>query len=375
MQVLIIDDDPSLRDVLQSLLQSAGYAVTAAANGADGVRIALAIRPAIIFCDIQMPGMGGYEVVRELKKHARTKDTPLIFTSALNAQDSRPYAMSLGATGYIEKPFKQDDIVRAITTYVKAAPAATAAETQATGAVAKSSAPGHPTTHTPTNDDSLDEIPSPVESAVVGIERIEASIHRLTTEEICDSLSIVRGKAEEFSDPSRKLFQIYELERIKSLPSKPQWLFDDIVSAAKAVASRLASEAGRKEDLRFSCAGGEIALPESLLRIALGEIIDNAFRYSLKGDTVTVTGFLSSNRYAINVTDQGRGMTAEEAANTAFFKKFGRDPFGRRHGLGLTLTRLIAEVSGGALVIQPAGLESKGLEVTLSIPLVDADQA
>lgn len=103
--VLIVDDTPTNIDVLVELLSEA-YEVKVAINGERALKIAFSDSPPdIILLDIMMPGMDGFEVIKELKKNLRTEKIPVIFVTAAGEVQSEEEGLELGAVDYILKPY------------------------------------------------------------------------------------------------------------------------------------------------------------------------------------------------------------------------------------------------------------------------------
>jgi two-component system NtrC family response regulator len=107
-KILIIDDDPSLRRVLEYNLQQEGYDVYAAESGEEGVRALSDFIPELLITDLKMPGMDGFSVLREVKE--RSADTLVIIITAFGAIETAVEAMKLGAYDYITKPFNRDEL-------------------------------------------------------------------------------------------------------------------------------------------------------------------------------------------------------------------------------------------------------------------------
>ncbi len=112
--VLVIDDDPSARDLLQRFLNREGYQVYSAATGADGVRLAQEIFPDVITLDVMMPGMDGWAVLSELKSDERLARIPVIMLSMV---DNRELGYALGATDYMLKPVNRDRLLQLLTRF------------------------------------------------------------------------------------------------------------------------------------------------------------------------------------------------------------------------------------------------------------------
>ncbi len=106
--ILIIDDDVSLRRVLEYHLQEAGYEVTTAASGEEGLARFGELAPQLVICDMQMPGMDGLQVLHAIKQ--RSAETPVIIITAFGSVDVAVQAMKQGAYDYIAKPFNRDEL-------------------------------------------------------------------------------------------------------------------------------------------------------------------------------------------------------------------------------------------------------------------------
>jgi two-component system NtrC family response regulator len=106
--ILIIDDDTSLRRVLEYNLQEVGYAVGTAASGEEGLRLFDEVAPALVITDMQMPGMDGMQVLKAIKE--RSPETLVIMITAFGTVDIAVAAMKAGAYDYITKPFNRDEL-------------------------------------------------------------------------------------------------------------------------------------------------------------------------------------------------------------------------------------------------------------------------
>lgn len=114
LRLLVIEDDDAMRDVLCQLLEHAGHQVLAAPNGAEGIRLARCEQPEVIFCDVNMPGLSGHEVLRCLQDGIETRHIPFIFLTGCLEKESIRIGMAGGASEYISKPFQVDELTEAI---------------------------------------------------------------------------------------------------------------------------------------------------------------------------------------------------------------------------------------------------------------------
>ncbi|MBX3363656.1 MAG: diguanylate cyclase [Phycisphaeraceae bacterium] len=103
--ILVIDDSPDVHRLLGARLKSEPIDLICAADGAMGLRMARELRPTVILLDIDMPGMDGFEVLRQLKDDTPTHDIPVIMLTGMQSPQDKVTAFDLGAVDYICKPF------------------------------------------------------------------------------------------------------------------------------------------------------------------------------------------------------------------------------------------------------------------------------
>ncbi len=112
--VLVIDDDPAVRELMQRYLDRDGFLAVTAANGHEGLRLARQVRPVAITLDVLMPGLGGWDVLTALKADPATADIPVIM---LTITDERSLGQSLGAAEYLNKPIDRDRLAGVLGKY------------------------------------------------------------------------------------------------------------------------------------------------------------------------------------------------------------------------------------------------------------------
>lgn len=112
--ILLIEDDRALRENTEELLELSGYSMITAPNGKIGIQMAKEKLPDIIVCDIMMPEVDGYGVLKDLSSDESTKHIPFIFLSAKTEHKEIRRGMDLGADDYLTKPFEEEDLINAI---------------------------------------------------------------------------------------------------------------------------------------------------------------------------------------------------------------------------------------------------------------------
>src|ERR1017187_9426882 len=113
-KILVIDDEESFRQVILKFLAKQGFEAVPAADGQTGVRVAAEMLPDLIVCDLNMPGMDGYEVLATLRRDPKLADIPLIFLTGQSQPSQVRQGMSLGADDYLTKPVNPVDLISAI---------------------------------------------------------------------------------------------------------------------------------------------------------------------------------------------------------------------------------------------------------------------
>jgi DNA-binding response OmpR family regulator len=108
--LLIADDDEDILQLLSFRLERAGYEIVQARNGAEALRLAIELRPALAVLDVMMPGLTGFEVTRELRANEETRTMPIILLTAKAQASDVSQGMAAGADEYVKKPFDARDL-------------------------------------------------------------------------------------------------------------------------------------------------------------------------------------------------------------------------------------------------------------------------
>ncbi len=111
ISVLIVEDDPNIRELLQLYLEKDGYAVTQAADGGQGLEKFRAIKPDIVLLDVMMPVMDGWAVCKAIRAEG---NTPVIMLTAKGETDDKVTGLKAGADDYVTKPFEMKELLARI---------------------------------------------------------------------------------------------------------------------------------------------------------------------------------------------------------------------------------------------------------------------
>lgn len=122
VKVLIVDDEPNIRDLLSTSLRFAGFSVHAVANGADAVHAAEKGEPDIILLDVMLPDMNGFSVTKKLRSMGI--NAPVLFLTARDETEDKITGLTVGGDDYMTKPFSLDEIVARINAILRRTKAA-----------------------------------------------------------------------------------------------------------------------------------------------------------------------------------------------------------------------------------------------------------
>lgn len=120
--LLIVEDNSAIREQMVTILEMSGYTIHTAADGNEGLRAACRHQPDLIISDVMMPERTGLDLLREVRKTSAIAHTPVILLSALIANEDIHKGLELGATAYVIKPFRLDQLLRLVTELLPPSP-------------------------------------------------------------------------------------------------------------------------------------------------------------------------------------------------------------------------------------------------------------
>ena len=112
--ILLIEDDPAHRDIIQRVLETRNYSVRAVGHAEEGIALAILLQPQIIILDGGLPTIDGLEATRRLKAHPHTRHIPIVLVTAYTDSFERSVARAVGCDEYEEKPIEFTSLIRKI---------------------------------------------------------------------------------------------------------------------------------------------------------------------------------------------------------------------------------------------------------------------
>ncbi|OQX86141.1 MAG: two-component system response regulator [Candidatus Omnitrophica bacterium 4484_70.2] len=118
-RILVVDDEESIRKLLELILREAGYEVLFCEDGLQGYNLAKKEKPDLIILDLMLPKLDGHKVCRLLKFDTRFKEIPIIISTAKASEEDKKLAQDSGADAYLLKPFKKEELLQKIKELIK----------------------------------------------------------------------------------------------------------------------------------------------------------------------------------------------------------------------------------------------------------------
>jgi DNA-binding NarL/FixJ family response regulator len=118
-QLLLVDDEPGLREAVQAYLEDSGFVVAVASNARDGLELARQKLPDLVITDIMMPQVDGYQFLKLLREEPQFKSLPVVFLTARGMTSDRILGYNAGCDAYLSKPFDPDELVAIVENLLK----------------------------------------------------------------------------------------------------------------------------------------------------------------------------------------------------------------------------------------------------------------
>jgi two-component system, sensor histidine kinase and response regulator len=355
--ILIVEDEKDVRMNLQDLLETESYNVLVAKDGNEGVKLAANNLPDLILSDIKMPKLNGFEFFKTLQKDPFTASIPFIFLTAKVEMSDFREGMSLGADDYLTKPFKAEDVLRAIEVRLQK-------KEQLVEEVQK------------LKNDLLKKVPHELRTPLVSIlgcsELIEDDLDLLSKEELRSLINKIKLSGRRLHRRIEK-FLIYS--ELLSIQDKDK-LFDSMLNELQIDTDRIERQItitigdfNRENDLEICLEEASLKIHDRYYDFIVNELVENALKYSPYGSKVIVEGAVDGDYYNTKVIDEGPGMISGTVARIDLFRQFGIEKeFDEGNGLGLALIQKIIMTYGGYLRIN--NNENKKNIVEFGIPLI-----
>ena len=298
-KVLVIEDEKNIRYSIQEILLFSGYEVELAENGLVGLQILKAKKFDLILCDVMMPEMDGFELLETLKKE-ETFNTPFIFLTAKAQYDDLRTGMNLGADDYIFKPFKSRDLITAIESRISK-------KDKLVGALIHKSQELEKTIELMVGH----EFNTPMNGILSFSKMIRENAQKWDDKELVDFCDYLDKSSQRLHQTFNKVKLLLELQQVGTQVQPSTEKSFNTENIITRVSNDIAVRSNRKADIVLQKIDPLItAVDEELFTILLSEIIENAFKFSDAGDSVTVQAEKQADVYVMKITDTGKKISS-----------------------------------------------------------------
>lgn len=370
-KILLIEDEPTIRDEVLDWLQFEGYEALGAPNGRLGLELIQREHPDLILCDIAMPEMDGHEVLLEVRASMRFSTIPFVFLTASADREAIRKGMDMGADDYLTKPFSHTELLNTVRSRLRK------------------------------KEIQEEQMHNRLQmlAAALAEEReqrlLKSRLVAMFSHDFRNPLTAIMASAELLEDILRDQANLDDhkqtyLNRIFGSVYILTQMLDEVMVVAEMEGGQIAclpqmiDMASFVEKLieefrlidrhahRFNISNNlpdRLEIDPRLLRHILANLISNALKYSPAGSTVRLALFLRDDQICIEVQDQGMGIPA--ASMPHIFEPFHRAENAQHlkgTGLGLSIVKECVTAHNGQIEVQSA--INGGTMFRVALPLV-----
>ena len=369
--ILVIDDDAVVREFMAASLEDAGFDVLSAPDGASAIALCIEQHPDLIITDVLMPGMDGFQVCEQLRRHPKTTHIPILVATGLEDVESIDKAFDVGATDFINKPFKWVILNYRVQYMLRTSrTAAELRENQARLLIAKEAAEGANRAKSEFLANMSHELRTPL-NAVIGFSSVmhDQSFGPLS-ERYVEYSKLIHDSG------AHLLSIINNVLDLAKADANRQTLREDDVNIAEVASftATIIQEMAQKAEVAF---GMEVepGLPRffadaTRLQQILINLLSNAIKFTPPNGRVDLkVARTETGELMLRVADTGIGIAADKIE--VALSPFGQvdNSLARKHdgvGLGLPITKHLIELHGGTLKIESE--VGRGTVVTVTLP-------
>ncbi len=328
-KILVIEDEDIIRENIFDALSLNDFEIFTAENGIEGVRLAKQINPDLILCDIMMPLMDGYGVLKEIKSDEKFTLTPFVFISAKSNHEDIRNGMNLGADDYLIKPFLLQDLLKIVSLKLE--------ESERKKKIYYNKQQDLIEQY---GSVQMHELNTPMNGILTSITLLQEMGVKNYSKEVEELLQIINVSSKRLHRSLSNILYYKQLEGVNYS------FYSEVIkeTSISATLIKIAKNYNRRDDLIYFSEADIIQFDRKLLLTIISELVDNAFKFTLKDDKVFFSLLQKENAIEIKIRHNNRNnFEIEEFENSHPFVQFKKEKYEQAGiGLGLSIVKLIA---------------------------------
>lgn len=341
-RIMVVEDTKSVREEIVTILEFENFDVVEAENGMVGFEYATKYLPDLIVCDVLMPELDGFGLLRLLREEPSTSTIPFIFLTAKAAKEDWRGGMELGADDYLTKPFTPEELINAIRTRIDKHDNINKQNETKFEALCENIVYALP-----------HEFITPL-TAILGFSEL-----LIDTSKENNVIKIAEGINNSGKRLERLIqnFLIYsQVEVLLSNPKKvsetQRMSITNPGSIIKEVAFSKAKQFKREKDIVIDVDEANVQITTENIRKMIEELVDNAIKFSTPNSPINIKVNMTKEFYTIEILDNGRGMSPDQISNIGSYMQFDRKLYEQQGmGLGLIIAKRLVELHDGSMNI------------------------
>jgi signal transduction histidine kinase len=368
-RILLADDNADMREYVRRLL-AGHYEVETAPDGEAALAAVRARLPDLVLADVMMPGLDGFELLRELRADPATAPVPVILLSARAGEESRVEGLEAGADDYLVKPFSARELMARVGTHLGMARVRRRTADRERELLAEAQAALHAAEEAGRAKDKFlaalsHELRTPLTPVLAAVSRLQDDPGLAG---IRDELAMVRRNVELEARLIDDLLDLTRVARGKFELHREAVDLHQVVTHASEICCEPEVASGRlRVVLDFAPGDHRVWADGSRLTQVFWNLLSNAVKFTPGEGTITVRSRLDRGEMIVEVSDTGIGI--DDAALPRIFDAFQQgEPHYGGLGLGLAISRAIVHLHGGQLTAASEG-PGRGATFAVHLPL------
>lgn len=358
-KILVIDDSSSIRKSIGRILAFEDIETVEAEDGLEGVEKAKKLLPDLIICDILMPGLDGWGVLKELGEDPNTNAIPFIFLTGRATEETVRHGMNVGADDFLTKPFSREQLLAAIKTRLKKQETLSERAERRLAELRENITFALP-----------HEFRTPL-SLILGFSALlEQDYQKMDGGEIGNIAATIHKSAKRLERLIQNFLYYSELEVLAADPKRMNSFREGRTQVNEDLLRSLLSKNkwGSVDPplVNFMVQESRVCINLEHLEKIMDELMDNAIKFSEKGCLIHLEAAPNGDAYAISLRNRGREFPPEQIARIGAFMQFERKLYEQQgSGIGLAIVQQLLKIYKGRLNIESAPGEETTVRVLL----------